>query len=220
VDLERRRVEISETVVEVAGILYVGPPKTRAGRRMVPLPRIAIEALRDHLATHPGEPSDLVFAAPLGGPVRLASWRSRFWLPAVKRSKVGHLRLHDLRHTAVALWIAAGASPKEASARAGHTSVSFTLDRYGHLYPGSEDIVNDRLDAMVAEGRSTTPPLALVPDIQDADDEIDRAQVAPKPKPGQQHRATIVPLIRAKSEWALEDSNLRPQPCEGCALTS
>ena len=22
------------------------------------------------------------------------------------------------------------------------------------------------------------------------------------------------------SEWALEDSNLRPQPCEGCALTN
>jgi integrase len=39
---------------------------------------------------------------------------------------------HDLRHTAVALWIAAGATPKEVTVRAGHTSVSFTLDRYGH----------------------------------------------------------------------------------------
>ena len=39
------------------------------------------------------------------------------------------LRIHDLRHTAVALWIAAGANPKEVSARAGHSSVSFTLDR-------------------------------------------------------------------------------------------
>ena len=34
----------------------------------------------------------------------------------------------------MALWIAAGASPKEVAALAGHTSVSFTLDRYGHLY--------------------------------------------------------------------------------------
>jgi integrase len=40
------------------------------------------------------------------------------------------LRIHDLRHTAVALWIAAGANPKEVAARAGHASVSFTLDRY------------------------------------------------------------------------------------------
>jgi integrase len=40
------------------------------------------------------------------------------------------LRIHDLRHTAVALWIAAGAGPKEVATRAGHTSVSFTLDRF------------------------------------------------------------------------------------------
>jgi integrase len=39
------------------------------------------------------------------------------------------LRIHDLRQTAVALWIAAGANPKEVSARAGHPSVSFTLLR-------------------------------------------------------------------------------------------
>jgi integrase len=45
------------------------------------------------------------------------------------------LRIHDLRHTAVALRIAAGASPKEVAVRAGHTSTSFVLDRYGHLFP-------------------------------------------------------------------------------------
>jgi hypothetical protein len=39
------------------------------------------------------------------------------------------LRIHDLRHTAVALWIAAGASPKEVAARAGRTSVSFVLEQ-------------------------------------------------------------------------------------------
>jgi hypothetical protein len=58
------------------------------------------------------------------------------------------LRIHDLRHTAVALWIAAGANPKEVAAQAGHTSVSFTLDRYGHLYPDSYATLRDRLDAL------------------------------------------------------------------------
>ncbi|MCB1272232.1 MAG: hypothetical protein KDB31_12465, partial [Microthrixaceae bacterium] len=56
--------------------------------------------------------------------------------------------IHDLRHTAVALWIAAGASPKEVAVRAGHSSVATVLDRYGHLLPGTEDAVNDALDAM------------------------------------------------------------------------
>jgi hypothetical protein len=36
-------------------------------------------------------------------------------------SRPGSFATHDLRHTAVALWIAAGASPLEVSRRAGHT---------------------------------------------------------------------------------------------------
>ncbi len=61
-------------------------------------------------------------------------------------------RIHDLRHTAVALWIAAGANPKEVSARAGHASVSFTLDRYGHLFPEADAALRDRLDALYVAG--------------------------------------------------------------------
>jgi hypothetical protein len=45
----------------------------------------------------------------------------------------------------VALWIAAGATPKEVATRVGHTSVSFTLDRYGHLYPEADQALRDRL---------------------------------------------------------------------------
>jgi integrase len=72
--------------------------------------------------------------------------------PAVRAVGLAPLRPHDLRHTAVTLWIAAGANPKEVSVRAGHTSVAFTLDRYGHLFPGHDDELRDRLDAMHAEG--------------------------------------------------------------------
>jgi hypothetical protein len=36
--------------------------------------------------------------------------------------------------------------------RAGHSSVSFTLDRYGHLYPESDATLRDRLDAFFTAG--------------------------------------------------------------------
>jgi hypothetical protein len=72
------------------------------------------------------------------------------WRPATTAAGLDGLRIHDLRHTAVALWIAAGASPKEVAVRAGHSSVSFTLDRYGHLYPESDTALRDRLDAIFA----------------------------------------------------------------------
>jgi integrase len=94
-------------------------------------------------------PSSHVFTAPGGGPLRVRSFRARFWVPATRAAGLSGLRIHDLRHTAVALWIAAGATPKEVAVRAGHTSVSFTLDRYGHLYP-ADSMLRDRLEAMHA----------------------------------------------------------------------
>jgi integrase len=151
VDLLRGTVDIAEIVVEVRGQLYTGPPKTRAGRRTVGLPRVVVEELAAHMG--PVGPADAyVFTAEKGGVLRTSNFRIKVWLPAVRAAGLAPLRPHDLRHTAVALWIAAGANPKEVSVRAGHTSVSFTLDRYGHLFPGDDTELRDRLDAMHAEG--------------------------------------------------------------------
>jgi Phage integrase family len=83
-------------------------------------------------------------------PLRIAGFHYRIWHPATRTAGLEGLRIHDLRHTAVALWIAAGASLKEVAVRAGHSSVSFTLDRYGHLYPESDTALRDRLDAIFA----------------------------------------------------------------------
>jgi hypothetical protein len=75
------------------------------------------------------------------------------WAPAIEAAGVVPLRKHDMRHTAVALWIASGMNVKEVSARAGHTSVSFTLDRYGHLFPSQDETAVARMDALY----DTTP---------------------------------------------------------------
>jgi integrase len=150
-------VEVVEIVTEVSGYLYFGPPKTRAGYRRVGLPRVVVEALAEQLA-RPGSADDLVFVGPQGGTLRLAGFRHRIWRPATRAAELDGLRIHDLRHTAVALWIAAGANPKEVAARAGHTSVSFTLDRYGHLYPEADQALRDRLDALHALSQMCESP--------------------------------------------------------------
>ena len=56
--------------------------------------------------------------------------------------------IHDLRHTAVALMVAAGVHPKAIQARMGHASISVTLDRYGHLFPQIDAEVADALDRL------------------------------------------------------------------------
>lgn len=142
--------------------------------------------MADELTTHCAgqEAGDLVFAAPQGGIIRASIFRRRTWYPACIGAGLGTLtkidgrehyeglRMHDLRHSAVALWIAAGASPKEIATKAGHSSVSVVLDRYGHLLPGTEERVTDALDAMgrgARDKRATLvalPPMGGVPEAQ------------------------------------------------------
>jgi hypothetical protein len=59
-------------------VLRFGPPKTRAGRRTVGLPRAVVEELAAHLAG-PGDPEAFVFTAPQGGPLRVIAFRARVW---------------------------------------------------------------------------------------------------------------------------------------------
>ena len=151
VNLVRGTVDVAEIVVEVRGRLFVGPPKTRAGRRTIGLPRAVVDELATHLGPL-GSADAHVFTSDKGGILRTSNFRAKVWLRAVRAAGLAPLRPHDLRHTAVALWIAAGANPKEVSVRAGHTSVAFTLDRYGHLFEGHDLELRDRLDTMLAEG--------------------------------------------------------------------
>jgi integrase len=63
------------------------------------------------------------------------------------------ITLHECRHTFASLMIAAGVNAKALSTFMGHANISITLDRYGHLMPGSEAEAADLLDAYLAEQR-------------------------------------------------------------------
>ena len=60
-------------------------------------------------------------------------------------------RFHDLRHTSVALAIAAGAHPKAIQSRMGHSSINVTLDRYGHLFPELDEAIAEAFDRSLDE---------------------------------------------------------------------
>lgn len=160
-DLLHRTITVVEQVQRIGGRFVVLPPKSAAGRRCVAIPALVADALQEHLANfgEPG-PEGLVFPAPGGGFLRPENFRNRSWLPAVKAAGVAPLRLHDLRHTCASLAIAAGADVKVLQRMLGHASAALTLDRYGHLMPGQERSVADRLDAMARQ--ATPAPIAAV----------------------------------------------------------
>ena len=97
-------------------------------------------------------PNDLVFTTPTGTPLRKSNFRQRVWLPAVARAGLDGLRVHDLRHTHVALLIDQGEQPLAIARRVGHTDVAFTLSRYGHLMKDDDEAMADRLERLAPSG--------------------------------------------------------------------
>jgi len=69
--------------------------------------------------------------------------------------KAGTAPRSDPYHTGVALLAAASVDPSEISRRAGHSSVAFTYDRYGHLFPEADRTAADKLDRLRTDGLAT-----------------------------------------------------------------
>ena len=97
------------------------------------LPPSVIDDLRAHLDRQPG--CKYVFGPSGERPLIADDWRTHPWRRAVLATELSPLRLQDLKHTGVALLSLAGVDHSEIARRAGHSSVAFTYDRYGHLFP-------------------------------------------------------------------------------------
>lgn len=61
------------------------------------------------------------------------------------------LGFHEGRHTFASIGIAAGLNAKTLSTYLGHATITITLDRYGHLMPGSEVEARALLDAYLGD---------------------------------------------------------------------
>ncbi len=126
-----------------------GPGDTKnRNRRRVPIPAV----LREHLASErlrqlPG--IQLCFGLDAHRPFRpdrLQQRADEAWAAA----GLTRLTLHDCRHTAASFAIAAGVNAKALSTYMGHSSVTITLDRYGHLMPGNEAEAAELLDTYLS----------------------------------------------------------------------
>ena len=130
-------------------------PKSRQGRRDVPIPAV----LRDHLLElrMNGTGDGHVFAS--NRQVRVQAERAgERWTDA----GLERLILHDARHTYASLMIAAGVNAKALSTFMGHANIGITLDLYGHLMPGSEAEAATPTSRVRSEAR-LPPTLPLTP---------------------------------------------------------
>lgn len=117
---------------------YIGPTKTRAGKRTIGLNPALVDVLIPLVASRPG--SELLFTTPDGQRIAHKPFWQHHWVPAVHAAQAQGLtktpRIHDLRHTH-ASWLIqdGGISLFALSRRLGHASVRTTEQVYGHLMP-------------------------------------------------------------------------------------
>lgn len=132
VDLEQGLLSVVATLVEGRA----QATKTAQSKRRVELGEMAVASLAEHRqrqATVP-LPRAFVFTADRGHALDDRRLREH-WTRLRQQAGVTPVRFHDLRHTAATLLLADRVHPKLVSELLGHTSVAFTLQRYGHVIP-------------------------------------------------------------------------------------
>jgi integrase len=108
-----------------------GPPKSRHGRRKVPIPHSLVVALRQH-RQHTDPRVELVFPTSVGTVHRPENLR-RTLMPAAQEAGVEWLGFHAFRHGFASALLEDGRNVVQISRLLGHHSPSFTLATYAHL---------------------------------------------------------------------------------------
>jgi integrase len=166
-----------------AGVIHVrrgwdvvaGEIATKSGKdRRVPIAGILRDYLDEHLLGLVWQ-EGLVFGVSATSPFTptpTAGRAQRAWKAENKRrveaadepasvELLSPITLHECRHTFASLMIAAGVNAKALSTYMGHSTITITLDRYGHLMPGNEVEAAGLLDAYLARA-DTAARLAQV----------------------------------------------------------
>ncbi|MFD3510889.1 tyrosine-type recombinase/integrase [Nocardia sp. NPDC058666] len=87
VDVDAGVINVIRTVTEVAGhVEFKAFPKSRAGRRSIPIPGWLVNDLVCHMEDHEQGQNGLIFTNEVGGPLRRTLFRSRVWRPALVRA--------------------------------------------------------------------------------------------------------------------------------------
>ena len=153
VDLKVGTVRVRAAYVERStGEMLIGPPKSKAGRRIVGIPTAIVPDLTMHLQIYvKDEPGALVFPGVQGGPIRRGNFnKMSAWPQAVASIGMPGLHFHDLRHTGNQFAANSGAGLRDLMARMGHDSERAAMI-YQHEARGADKTITDAIDTHVED---------------------------------------------------------------------
>lgn len=154
VDFLRRQIRVSEQLVSPlgAGRPTWGPPKTAAGERTVPLPKVAAEGIARHLERFPAVEGEPIFRGARGQRWRRSTFGTVWRTAATAAGLPPWAGWHELRDVAASGLITQGNDVRVVMSVLGHTSSEETLRTYSRIWPGAEDRARQSLDALWDEG--------------------------------------------------------------------
>lgn len=159
IDLDACTVRVTRQLNKPGAEPVFGPPKSRAGRRVVDFADLIVPDLRKHLGAVP--PGALAFTSPQGTALSNTNFRRRVWAPALATVGLEGVHIHDLRHTGNQFTANAGANPRELMARMGHDSPRAALI-YMHSSDRRQralaDAVGKAARAELAQSKRATNP--------------------------------------------------------------
>ena len=130
------------------------PPKTKAGRRTIPLGDELIQLLQEHQEKQEAlkakigcnwQEKNLVFPSKTGNPLSESNLLKEYKL-LLEIAGLPEIRFHDLRHTAASIMLNRGITILVVSRILGHSKPSTTLDIYGHLIPVLHEGIGNQMD--------------------------------------------------------------------------
>ena len=140
-DLENKTLTINKSFQRIKKEDYITEPKTEKSNRIISLPDFLVKEMEDFFASL-YKYDDKTRLFPFS-----KSYLHHEMDRGVKESGVKRIRIHDLRHSHVALLIELGFSPVAIAERMGHESITITLG-YAHLYPSKQSQLADKLDEL------------------------------------------------------------------------
>ena len=157
ISFAKRTARIERTAVEIKGPIEFAPPKSKAGVRTIAVGALAIDALkmRKEAARAEGYAAaqHLIFPTTVGTAWRKTNLHRRWWAPLLEKAKLEHLRIHDLRHTAASLSLAAGTNARTIADRLGHADAATTQRVYQHVVEQLHRADAAAVDAMLRPTR-------------------------------------------------------------------
>lgn len=152
VNLDAGTLTVASSRVVVAGGTDTGDPKSWRSRRTLRLPDDVLAALRTLKASQAAErlaigqswpDTGLVAVREDGTPIRPETYSAEF-TRLIKAAGLPVIRLHDARHTAASVLLAAGFSPVAAAKWLGHDP-ALTLRVYGHSDDKEQEAIGAQL---------------------------------------------------------------------------